>query len=491
MIATLLAAFLTSFAYAHHSVSNATPAEQGAFDRGLTMYYAYNGAQGAHVFQALTDQDPKFAMGYWGIALSYGPDINNDLTEEHFKRAHVAIEKAASLEAGSSAEERTYIEAMRLRYAGAWRDHANAESAYRAAMANAIARFPSDNDLTALYVEALLEKAGYLAWKPGTNVPSSSATLTMASLLDRILARSPNDIMANHLQIHLYGSALDNSRAVAAAKRLDAMSFAPEDEHLAHMPAHAWIDVGNYARAVASSKRAIALFDQYLAQPDADRTHRGYLGHDIEVGWGTALMLGNYSTAKWFANRLASFLDTNNYVHLTALRFGDLRAVAAIKDDVQTSKDERAAFGAYLPVLRGEIGAARTALAPMLTAKEKSPITWAMAGRLKLLEGDRSGAAADFRKAQGFEDDQFFGENLPRVPVGEIEGFGYYRSGNFAQAEAAFRETLKRFPNDPRALYGLSQVLQKESKPTEAQLIGADFRKAWQGADVSLSIQSL
>ncbi|MBV9278043.1 MAG: hypothetical protein JOZ97_07390, partial [Candidatus Eremiobacteraeota bacterium] len=238
-----------AFALAHHALSNATPAQQASFDRGLTLYYAYNGAQGVRVFQAAVDQDPKFAMGYWGLALSYGPDINNDLTEEHFNRAHLAIEKAVSLESSLPPQERTYIDTMRVRYAGPWKDHVNAENAYRNAMATAVARYPADDDLASLYVEALLEKTGYLAWKPGTNTPASSNTPIMASLVDRILARDPEHIMANHLQIHLYGSAVDQTKAEAAAKRLDAMSFVPEDEHLAHMPAHTWVHVGSYARA--------------------------------------------------------------------------------------------------------------------------------------------------------------------------------------------------------------------------------------------------
>ena len=489
--ATTLQPSTASFAYAHHPLSNVTPAEQALFDRTLTLYYAYNGAEGARILQAALARDPKFAMGYWGLALSYSPDINTDLTEDHFKRAQAAIAKAAALKSAVSPAELTYIEAMQLRYAGSWADHDKAESAYRDAMAAAVARYPSDDDLTALDVEALLEKYGRNAWKTGTNTPTTSATLTMASLLDRIVARNPQHIMANHLQIHLFEDAADHSRSIAAAKRLDAMNFAPENEHLAHMPAHAWIDVGSYGRSIASSRRAISLFDQYLSQPDVDRAHRGYLGHDIEVGWGAALMLGNYSSAKSFASRFDSFRDTNTAQHMTALRFEDTKALAALQSDSQAPKDERAIFAAYLAILQGNVGAARTSLLPMLTAKEKSPITWAMAARLKLLEGDRSAAAVDFRKAQDLEDDQFGGEELPRVPVGEIEGFGYFRSGNFAQAEAAFRATLKRYPNDPRALYGLSQTLLKEAKSVEAQRVAADFRKAWQGADVSLSIQFL
>jgi len=464
------------FIYAHHSISNATPALQAAFDRGLTLYYAYNGGQGVRVFQAATESNPMFAMGYWGMALCYGPDINTDLSEEHFRRAHTAIEKAVTLEASVDSKERAYIEALRLRYAGAWRDHEKAEGSYRAAMANAVARYPDDDDLATLYAEALLEHTGQNPWKTHTNTPTSGETLTMRALLDRVIARNPTHIMANHLQIHLFENAQDHSRSIVAAKRFDAMRFAPEDEHLEHMPAHAWIDIGNYALAVASSSRAVALFDQYLAEPGIDRTHHGYLGHDIEVGWGAALMLGNYALAKSFAGRLGSLHDTKRYLEVTALRFGR-------RDDLD------ATFTHYAAILAGDSAAARSS-AP-LDGDEKDPMAWAIAGRAQLLKANRTGADTDFRKAQALEDDQFGGEELPRLPVGEIEGFGYYRNGDLARADAAFRATLKRYPNDPRALYGLSQTLQKQNRGAEAQRVAADFRKAWQGADTTLSITAL
>ncbi len=161
----MAAAMLPATVIAHHPLSNVTSAEQAAFDRGLTLYYAYNGTQGVHVFQNAVQADPKFAMGYWGLALSYGPDINVDLTEEHFKRAHAAIESAVALESTVSPEERSYIEAMRARYAGSWPDHEKDDDAYRAAMASAVAKYANDDDLAALYVESLLEKYGRNAWK--------------------------------------------------------------------------------------------------------------------------------------------------------------------------------------------------------------------------------------------------------------------------------------------------------------------------------------
>jgi len=120
--------------YAHHAVSTNDSQSQALFDRGLTLFYAYNGTEGVHVFQQLQAREPNLAMAYWGEALSDGRDINTSLSEINFNAAHAAIEKAAALESSASPAERADIEAMSLRYSGTWSDHDKAENRNRAAM---------------------------------------------------------------------------------------------------------------------------------------------------------------------------------------------------------------------------------------------------------------------------------------------------------------------------------------------------------------------
>ncbi|MDP9111103.1 MAG: hypothetical protein M3M96_05685, partial [Candidatus Eremiobacteraeota bacterium] len=208
--------------YAHHAVSTADPQTQATFDRGLTLFYAYNGAEGVHVFQAIERREPKLAMSYWGEALSLGRDINTPLTQARFAAAHTAIEKAAALEFGdTTAQERAYISAMRVRYAGNWSNRERDEAAYRTAMAAAVAENPRDNDLAALYAEALLENGGAnRLWKSGTSQPAGSDSSTIVNVLDGIIAREPTHIMANHLLIHVFEPSTDRTRALVAARRL-------------------------------------------------------------------------------------------------------------------------------------------------------------------------------------------------------------------------------------------------------------------------------
>lgn len=471
--------------YAHHAVSTKDPQAQALFDRGLTLFYAYNGSEGVHVFEQAAHLDPTLAMAYWGQALSYGSDINVPLDETRFHKGHEAIEKAVALEPAATPAERAYVEAMRARYAGSWGDHDRAETAYRNAMANAVAAYPDDDDLASIYIESLLEHSRMRLWKPGTSLPLDNDTTTMVNVLDRILARDPGHIMANHLAIHIFELSTDRSRAISAATRLDAMQFAPEDEHLTHMTAHTWIDVGQYAKAVVASTRAIALFDAYKNTPGIDPAHNRYYGHDVSIGFGAAMMLGNYARAAALARQLDAANQARSAPEIAgtmaAVRFARWPDTATLMPKSPTDQLHLAL--AYVKLAHDDVAGAKAELAGWSTGPNHDPLALALLGAVAAIRGDRKAADTQFNAARESENDQFEGERLPMFPSGEIAGSAYYRIGDYAAAETAFRKTLERYPNDARALFGLSETLKKLGKSTEAREVQTDFNAAWKGSD--------
>ena len=64
------------------------------------------------------------------------------------------------------------------------------------------------------------------------------------------------------------------------------------------MPAHYWIETGDYRAALASSGRAYALLLQLEASGDDAEHVLRYQKHDVAVGYSAAMMLGNYATAQ-------------------------------------------------------------------------------------------------------------------------------------------------------------------------------------------------
>src|SRR5438874_11313347 len=85
----------------HHPVSTQNAEAQQFFDQGLRFIYAFNHDESARSFQKASELDPKLAMAYWGIAEAIGPNYNDPASEDRFKRAHDAIQKAVDLSSGA------------------------------------------------------------------------------------------------------------------------------------------------------------------------------------------------------------------------------------------------------------------------------------------------------------------------------------------------------------------------------------------------------
>src|SRR5512137_1854227 len=79
------------YVYTHRMVSTPVAAAQAAFDRGLTLVYAYQ-PEAARL-------DPSCAMAFWGVALALGPNINVAPTAKHTADAAKAIRHARVLAA--------------------------------------------------------------------------------------------------------------------------------------------------------------------------------------------------------------------------------------------------------------------------------------------------------------------------------------------------------------------------------------------------------
>ena len=54
-------------------------------------------------------------------------------------------------------------------------------------------------------------------------------------------------------------------------------------------------------------------------------------------------------------------------------------------------------------------------------------------------------------------------------------------------AEAVYREDLKRWPENAWALRGLEQALNSQGKMAEAEQVNQRAKKAWQRADVQVT----
>jgi hypothetical protein len=459
--ALILVAALAQTPSVHHAVRTRSAHAQAAFDRGLRLLYAYNGdAANAAFAEALRD-DPHLAMAAWGEALASGTDLNTPIDAARFMRAQAAAQRAQALESYASPEERMYIDAVVRRYGGFFEQYDAADAQYRAAMAALVSANSKDDDAATLYAEALLEHSG-------VERPDSQAI----ALIAQVLARNPNHLFANHLCMHAYDYAVDRTPAVTCADRVAAWSFTPPEEHLAHMPAHTYTEVGAYAKAIAASEVAWRLREQWNAQADPPFTLR-YGQHDAYTGWTDALMLGNLQVAQAWAARVGREYEGSD-MWATWARFGQWQRIAA----------SNATNEFYAPLVRGladlHLGAPDDAR-KMLTlyGNTDADYRWLLAAAIDEHDGRIPTAVDDLNHAIAYQQREDGAEQLPVFPAGESLGALYYRQKDYAKAQDAFNATLVRYPNDPRALYGLALAQQALGEAVSSQQTLKTFMTIW------------
>src|SRR5438034_2055699 len=210
---------VTGLGNLHHPVSTKNPQAQQFFDQGLRFIYAFNHDEAARSFQKVAELDPTLGMAYWGVAEAVGPNYNDPASEDRFKQAHEAIQKAVDLSANASPSEQAYIEAMAKRFpADPKADLRRAAEDYRDAMREVTNKYPDDLDAATLFAEAGMNLHPWGLW----NLDGSprEGTEEVVSTLESVIKRDPNHMGAVHYYIHAVEASAAPQRALAGANRL-------------------------------------------------------------------------------------------------------------------------------------------------------------------------------------------------------------------------------------------------------------------------------
>ncbi len=483
----LLAGAAPPYAMVHHPLSTENELAQRYFDEALTLYYAYNGAEATSMFERAATLDPHLAIAYYGIALAAGPDLNSPLTQDGFKTAAGALKTARSLEGYANQSERAYIDALSQRYAHEFKNREADDARYRTSMAELAAHYPSDDDALTLYTEAMMEQSGRADLWKGDGEPRTADVATMRGNLSRVLQRNPAHIGANHLFIHLFDSAPSADPALPSARRLAQMNFVPAAEHLAHMPAHAFIETGDYAAGAAASREALRLFDAYLAS-DHNTAHDNYWSHDAGVGVTALRMLGNFGDALLLSRRLDEHFHYSDASALTMVRFYRWNEVLRLHPK-EVSDVIRFARGMSLAAT-GHVGEAEKELEELNKVKSDALSRDLLGAKIAIARKDVPRAETLLLRAQREDEPVNTGEDPYFYPPDEALGALYLRTNRLDQAEAAFRRGLHAHPYGGRALFGLWKTLAAENKP-EALAVERQFEEAWKNNDTSLDIDVL
>ena len=503
-----------------YAISTAVPAAQQYFDQGLRLYYAFNHAEAIRAFRAAAALDARCAMCYWGEAAAWGPNINLPMDSASGAAAYAAIQRAQELAVHASEREQALIEAMAVRYAAdPTAERAPLDSAYARAMQQVAGAYPEDVEAATLHAEALMDLSPWDYWEAdGSPRPDTDALL---GALERVVAAAPDHPGANHFYIHAV-EAVAPERAVAAAERLAGLM--PGAGHLVHMPGHIYIRVGRYEDAIRANEHAVHADETYIRDqnPEFGVYTAGYYPHNYDFLAFAASMIGRKSQAVSAADKMAS-LAPREMLHVPGMtflqhhmtrnlqmrvRFADWDEILASTAPAEDLPHARAmwhyAHGRALAA-GGDPDGAEADLAEVRAVANDPAVSDlrlefntsgrvlaiasdVLAGHIAAARSNHDAAVEHLRAAAALEDALYYGEPPDwSVPVRQDLGAVLLAAGRPAEAQRAFEEDLKRFPDNGWSLHGLAEALRAQGRGAEADTMMQRFQQMWRGAEVELA----
>ncbi len=507
-----------------YKIATANAEAQAYFDQGLRLAYAFNHDEAQRAFRKAQKVDPNCAMCFWGEALVLGPNINLPMQDDAIAPALAAAEQARALSANASPREQALIAALATRYAADPKaERAKLDAAYAGAMADVAAKFPDDNDIAALYAEAVMDLSPWNYWQPGGAEPNPQSAPILPTL-ERVLAKDPNHAGAIHLYIHAVEASDRPQRAEPYADRL--RGAMPGAGHLVHMPSHIYYRVGRYLDALADNKTAAAVDEKYLAETNAPMgVYRlGYYPHNVHFVLAAAQMAGDGPTVIAAAEKLRGLIPQDiargiAIVHpVTAApyfahaQFSPPESILALPDPgdaiayakgiwryargiayvAQRNFDAAAAEANAIAALAREADFSLLKASGVPGQEVMNLAQSVIQGRIAQAQGNFTAAIDHFQQAAAIQD------RLPYMeppywyyPVRQTLAAVLLQTGRLQDAEDQFMRALKRAPANGWSYYGLSQVYKARGDASAAGQAEAELAKTWIGDRAILQLGNL
>ena len=510
------------------AISTDVALAQTYFDQGLRLAWGFYFPESIASYQEASRLDPTHPMPYWGIAHAAGPNPNSryaQMPDDPQGAGLAAIEAALDRIDRATPMEAALIKALYVFYnAKSIPDPRERDRAYLAEMRKLNKKHPYDPDIAALYAGSFMSIRRWDYWDKSGE--AKGETLAVAEALEHVINTGDPHPGVFHLHIHLIEASLEPERAMVSADALEATL--PIGGHMVHMPAHIFVRVGDYQRAIDNNLRSLAV-DKEFAQHWGDLplpsigtyplSHKIHAGHALDFVRYAATMQGSSELAIKSAKQMAEaisqhgtpmgrtqkrvaapwvtlkifgqwdeLLTIESLPHSTPYLDGILSYVKGsayiAKGSLDRAKQElsniqRIAQSPDVSVNRA--GATATAELLALAAH-------ALDGEIKLAEGDLTGAIAAFEKGVALEDTNNYTEP-PDWPQSMrlYLGNALMVAGRFDEAEAVFRKDLRWHQNNGWSLFGLMKALAAQNKKNEAKVIQKQWSSVWSHADVQLT----
>jgi tetratricopeptide (TPR) repeat protein len=286
----------------------------------------YNHEEAIACFQKCTELDPDCAMAWWGIAYCLSSNYN---WSPGLGSGHDPIQQAMSLRDKCTELEQDLINALAERHSEEARDAADPSVlnmgnspelniAFAEAMAPLYEKYTGNLDVTAVYVEALMNLKAWQLWDKNTTTgeitPADDNTLLLVKVMED--AFETVEGAKEHIALcHLYCHALELSpfpeRALPAADVL--RTAMPGLGHLVHMPSHIDAWVGQWKEAVDCNIAAVEADDRYVEiTGNESQFYKFYRMHNHHFVVWCAMFEGQYEVAMKYARKAVATLPAGD-----------------------------------------------------------------------------------------------------------------------------------------------------------------------------------
>jgi tetratricopeptide (TPR) repeat protein len=296
-------------------VTTTKPEAKRWVEDGIVWCYAFNHAEGERCFERAIEIDPECCLAYWGLAFALGPNYNkpwkafdrNDLKHTTLKGLE-ACKNAEALASKASPVERALAGAIRHRFPKDENDtnHARSwNSAYAEAMRPVYKEFKDDLDIATLYADALMNLTPWALWDVRTGKPApGSEVLEIQEALERGIAQEGGyeHIGLLHAYIHVTEMSTEPEKGLLAAEHL--RRLANEAGHLAHMPSHLDILIGDYRRAISANAKAVIADEKFVSLRGGGDFYTIYRMHDYHSLIYAAMFAGQYGVSIKAVNQM-------------------------------------------------------------------------------------------------------------------------------------------------------------------------------------------
>jgi tetratricopeptide (TPR) repeat protein len=497
-----------------YAITTNNDSAQLFFNQGLSMYYSYHMREAIASFREAARLDSTCAMAYWGQALAMGPTYNGGYDYKMAATVPSVLE-AMNKQAGSaSAKEQRLIKAMNKRYNpadAADKERAHLNVRYAEALKEVVAAYAEDQDIKALYVDAVMLVHPWEFWNnDGSPKPW---TPELVQYCEDILAKAPQHPAALHYYIHVTEASRRPEVALFSADSL--LKLYPGVAHMVHMSSHQYERTGKYEKGVKANEAA----DRSLGQYDAlakNLSLPAHVSHYFAVDAYCALSGAMYKKGlpKAIACRKSANPSPENtyqqYLYMFPLfalvRMGKWQEILADTSAIdpawtyagllndfargmaysKTSQPHKAEM--HLAQLREKMrdSLLRKRFTPYMSSAYEVALVAEniLAAMIRYNQKDYKAALRTIRKAIRAEDSLLYIEpKLWMIPARQYLGVFLLELKKPAEAEKIYREDLVWNPGNGWSLLGLYQALWAQEKKGELAKLFNAYRQSFSAAD--------